>query len=248
MKVSIMQPYFFPYLGYWQMFNLVDKFVILDDVNYIKRGYINSNYILINGSAHKFTIPLDKPSQNKLINETKMKFSENEKQSFLKMIRMAYSRAPYFDDTFLLLEKIIRQSTLDLTEFIFNSFVEVKEYLGLSTEILISSQINKDNSLRAEDRIIEINKRLGSDIYINAIGGQKLYDYEHFKKESIELNFIQMIPCKYTQFNNEFVPNLSFIDVLMFNCKEMVLEMLDKYELISRNDCRSSAEQEGLNI
>lgn len=233
MKVAVMQPYFFPYLGYWQMFNAVDRFVVLDDVNYIKRGYINSNSILVNGTAHKFTIPLDKPSQNKLINETRLKFSEDEKESFLKMVMMAYRKAPLFDDVFPVLEGIVKQDTDDLTSFLFNSFVEVKKYLDLETDIIISSKIEKDNSLRAEDRILEINKRLGADVYINAIGGQDLYSYEHFSKEGIKLCFIKMLSYEYKQYNNEFVPNLSFIDVLMFNDKGKVHEMLGNYELIT---------------
>ena len=229
MKIAVMQPYFFPYLGYWQMFNAVDTFVILDDVNYINRGYINSNSVLVNGKAHKFTIPL-----NKLINETRLKFSEKDKESFLKMIMMAYRKAPMFDAFFPVLEVVVRQDSDDLTSFIYKSFIEVKEYLDLKTDIVISSKIEKDNNLRAEDRILEINKRLGSDTYINAIGGRDLYSFEHFSKESIELCFIKMKPYEYKQYNNEFVPNLSFIDVLMFNDKDKVIEMLDRYELIKQ--------------
>lgn len=95
MKTAIMQPYFFPYLGYFQMFNAVDKFVLLDDVNFIMRGYINRNSILLNGKAHKFSIPLEKPSQNKLINETKLNFSLKDKENFLKTIQLAYKKAPF---------------------------------------------------------------------------------------------------------------------------------------------------------
>ena len=103
----------------------------------------------------------------------------------------------------------------------------------METDIIISSKIEKDNSLRAEDRILEINKRLGADVYINAIGGQDLYSYEHFSKEGIKLCFIKMLSYEYKQYNNEFVPNLSFIDVLMFNDKGKVHEMLGNYELIT---------------
>lgn len=233
MKVGVMQPYFFPYLGYWQLFGAVDKFVVLDDVNYIKRGYINSNSILINGLPHKFTIPLNKASQNKLIKDTKMLFSMTDRESFLKMIMMAYRKAPCFDEIYPVLEEIVMHDTDDLTEFIVVSFMKVKELLGLKTDILLSSEIKKNNDLKGEERIIEINKKLGADMYINAIGGQQLYSYEHFWKESIKLCFIKMHQYQYKQFDDNFVPNLSLIDVLMFNDVDDVLKMIGDYELLS---------------
>ncbi len=232
MKTAIMQPYFFPYLGYFQMFNAVDKFVLLDDVNFIMRGYINRNSILLNGKAHKFSIPLEKPSQNKLINETKLNFSLKDKENFLKTIQLAYKKAPFYNDFYPILESIVLHEDNDLTKYIKISFEKVKEYLNLNTEILVSSEIQKDNSLKAQDRIIEINKQLNTSTYINAIGGQELYNKEDFKAVAIELKFIKMKPVEYKQFKNEFVPNLSMIDVLMFNSIENILDMLNKYELV----------------
>lgn len=232
MKIAIMQPYFFPYLGYFQMFNAVDKFVLLDDVNFIMRGYINRNSILLNGQAHKFSIPLSSPSQNKLINETKLNFSEKDRENFLKTIQMAYKKAPCFNNFYPILEKIINNSEIDLTKFLKYSFEEVKNYLELNTEILVSSEIEKNNTLKAQDRIIEINKQLGATMYINAIGGQELYNREDFSSVDIELKFIKMQPINYKQFKNEFVPNLSMIDVLMFNSQEEINKLLEQYELI----------------
>lgn len=232
MKISVMQPYFFPYLGYLQMFNAADKFVLLDDVNFIMRGYINRNSILINGKANLFTIPLDKPSQNKLIMDTKLNFDSKSKENFLKTLTLAYKKAPYFNDVYPIMEDIINNPETDLTLFIKYSFEKIKEYLGLNTEILLSSEIEKDNSLKAQDRIIEINKKLNATMYINAIGGQELYNRDDFKKVDIELKFIKMKEIEYKQFKNEFVPNLSFIDVLMFNSIEEVHKLLGEYELI----------------
>lgn len=231
-KVAIMQPYFFPYLGYYQMLSAVDKFVLLDDVNFIMRGYINRNSILLNGQAHKFSIPLEKPSQNKLINETKLNFLTKDKENFLKTITMAYKKAPFFNDFYPVLENIVNNDENDLTKYLKYSFEKIKDYLQIDTEILLSSEIEKDNSLRAQDRIIEINKQLGSTQYINAIGGQELYNKADFTKNNIQLNFIKMSNIEYKQFNNEFVPNLSMIDVLMFNSKEKIKELLKQYELV----------------
>lgn len=232
MKIAIMQPYFFPYLGYFQMLNAVDKFVLLDDVNFIMRGYINRNSILINGKAHLFSIPLEKPSQNKLIKDTKIKFVQKDRENFLKTITLAYKKAPFYDDFFSIFKDIIENNDDDLTSYIKYSLEQVKNYLNLNTEILVSSQIKKDNSLHAQDRIIEINKQLGSTHYINTIGGQDLYNKNDFEKACIKLNFIKMLPVKYKQFKNEFVPNLSIIDVLMFNSKEESKLLLEKNILI----------------
>ena len=227
-----MQPYFFPYLGYWQMFFAVDKFVLLDDVNFIMRGYINRNSILMNGKAHLFSIPLDKPSQNKLIKDTKIKFAQKDRENFLKTITLAYKKAPFYDKFFPVFKDIVENVDDDLTNYIKYSFEQVKNYLGLDTEILISSQIEKDNTLHAQDRIIEINKRLGATQYINAIGGQELYNKSDFDNAGIKLNFIKMLPVEYKQFKGDFVSNLSFIDVLMFNDTETIKEYLSKYELL----------------
>lgn len=232
MKIAIMQPYFFPYLGYWQMFFAVDKFVLLDDVNFIMRGYINRNSILMNGKAHLFSIPLDKPSQNKLIKDTKIKFAQKDRENFLKTITLAYKKAPFYDKFFPVFKDIVENVDDDLTNYIKYSFEQVKNYLGLDTEILISSQIEKDNTLHAQDGIIEINKRLGATQYINAIGGQELYNKSDFDNAGIKLNFIKMLPVEYKQFKGDFVSNLSFIDVLMFNDTETIKEYLSKYELL----------------
>ncbi|MCI8417912.1 MAG: WbqC family protein [Lachnospiraceae bacterium] len=231
MKVGIMQPYFFPYLGYWQLINAVDTFVILDDVNYIKKGFINSNSILVNNEAYKFTIPLEKASQNKLINETKLNFSQKDKEKFLKTIYISYKRSPFFDAVYPVIEHSILYDNSDLTEYIKYSIDQTKLYLGITTDIVYSSKIKKDNTLKAQERIIEINKKLGASIYINANGGRSLYSKLDFERNKIELKFIQMERVVYEQLKNKFVPNLSIIDVLMFNSIDSIKQLLDQYIL-----------------
>lgn len=232
MKIGIMQPYFFPYIGYWQLINAVDKFVIYDDVNFIMRGYINRNSILINGNAHKFSIPLEKPSQNKLINETKLNFSDSEKKDFLKTLELSYKKAPYYKEVSPIINEIIFNNEKDLTLSIKFSIERINQYLDIKTALLLSSDINKDNSLKGQDKILEICKLLNAQQYINPIGGVDLYDKVKFADNNIKLNFIKTKNIVYKQFNNEFVPNLSIIDVIMFNSKDAVKEMLGEYELI----------------
>lgn len=232
MNLAIMQPYFLPYIGYWQLVNAVDTFVLLDDVSFIKKGYINRNSILLNGKSHLFTIPIEKISQNKLIKDTKLKFNNKDKENFLKTIIMGYKKAPYFSYVYPILEDIIFNDDNDLTSYIKYSIDKVNSYLDIKTEILISSQINKNNTLKSQDRIIEINKLLNASHYINAIGGQNLYDKTVFKQNGIELNFIKTKPYNYVQYDKNFVSALSIIDVLMFNSKDEVQVMLDDYILI----------------
>lgn len=230
--IGIMQPYIFPYIGYWQLINAVDTFVLLDDVNFIKKGYINRNSILLKGQSYLFSIPVEKLSQNKLIKDTKLRFNNKAKEIFLKTIIMAYKKAPYFSYVYPILEDIILNDNNDLTGYIKYSIDKINSYLDINTEILISSEINKNNTLKGQDRIIEINKQLNASHYINPIGGQNLYDKKKFADNGIDLKFIKTKKITYKQFNNEFVPNLSIIDVLMFNSIEDLHNIINSYILI----------------
>lgn len=234
MKTAVMQPYFLPYIGYFQLINAVDTFVILDDVNFIMRGRINRNNILLNNNAHLFSIPLEKPSQNKLINQTKIVSDEKWKKNLLKTIHMAYQKAPMFDEIDSFIEDIINFDETDLTKYILNSFTKIADFYDIKTKFLISSEIKKDNSLKAEERIIEICKKLNTKTYINLPGGRSLYHKENFEKARINLRFINpnLGNIIYRQFGEDFVPALSFLDIIMFNSKEKIKEFLQKYSLL----------------
>lgn len=232
MKVGIMQPYFFPYIGYWQLINAVDKYVIYDDVNYIKGGWINRNYILMNGQAKLFNIQLHNASQNKLINEIEVSENYVYKGKLLKTLCHCYKKAPFFGDVFPIIESVINHKERNLAKFLEFSIRQVCEYLSINTNMEISSNIDKKNELRAQEKVIDICKVLGADEYVNAIGGQKLYSRETFEACGIQLNFLKTEEVRYQQFNNEFVPNLSVIDIMMFNSRDSITKMLDNYVLI----------------
>lgn len=229
MKVGIMQPYFFPYIGYWQLLNAVDKYVVYDDVNYIKNGWINRNRILINGQPHWFTLPLDKASPFNLINEINISSENKVKENMLKTLHMAYHKAPFFNEVFPLVEKTIFYS-LNLSESLFFSIQEITKYLGIRTELILSSTLNKDNTLKGKNKVLSICKLLNADVYLNAIGGQDLYDKQEFQEHDLKLEFLQTDKVIYKQLKNQFVPNLSIIDVLMFNSVEQVNNLLNLYE------------------
>jgi hypothetical protein len=230
MKLAVMQPYLFPYLGYFQLLYAVDTFVIYDDVNYINKGYINRNAILVNGQGHQFTLEILGASQNKHINELQVGHSA---ERLLKTIMHAYRRAPYFKQVFALLELILLNPETNLALFIGNSLDKIKAYLGLTTRLFYSSALDKNNLLCGQDKILDICACLKAETYINAIGGRALYNPHEFNKSNIKLFFIKSTFGSYKQFDNVFVPNLSIIDVLMFNDQAAVLAMLQQYELLS---------------
>lgn len=226
MKVAIMQPYFLPYIGYFQLINAVDVFVIYDDVNFIKKGWVNRNFFLVNGKRTFFNIPLKGVSQNKLINCIEIDQNSNWDKKILKTIFLSYKKAPFFNEIFLLLEDIILYEEKNIAQFIKYSLEIICNYLSIETTILVSSEIIKNNELKGQDKIIEICKKLGADTYVNAIGGTTLYDKDIFIKNGISLNFIVSNPINYVQFKNEFIPWLSILDVMMFNSPEQIKAFL----------------------
>lgn len=232
MKIGIMQPYFLPYIGYWQLLNAVDKYVIYDDVNYIKGGWINRNRILINKEAKYFNVKLNGASPNKLINEVEVSLDEVYQKKLLKTIEENYKKAPFFYKIFPVIQRIVENKEINLAKYLEYSIREICSYLDIKTELIISSNLEKNNSLKGKDKVIEICKKLGGSEYYNAIGGQELYSFEEFKSNGIELKFLKTEEINYQQFNNEFVPYLSILDVMMFNSKEKVKEFLNNYSLV----------------
>lgn len=232
MKLGIMQPYFFPYIGYWQLINAVDKYVLYDDVNFIKGGWINRNRILVNGKPQYFNVQMKGASSFRLINEIQINNSEIYINKNIKTIYMAYHKAPYFEKINSLIEKILSNRTENLTEYVINSIKCISEYLDIKTEFIISSSLPKNNKIKGQDKIIDICKKLHADEYYNAIGGMELYSFDKFKENGIILSFVKTNDICYQQFNNEFVPNLSILDVMMFNSQEEIKRMLDDFTLI----------------
>lgn len=231
MKLGIMQPYFFPYLGYWQLIYAVDKYVVYDDVTYIKGGWINRNNILFNGIKHRITLPLDNSSSFKKINETNITNNEVVINKILKTITTAYAKAPYYDVIMPIIKSVLLGNS-NIAMLNYNSIIEINKYLGVNTKVFLSSEIEKNNSLKGQDKVLHINKLLGCDHYYNAIGGRDLYSKEEFKADGVVLSFLQMNDIVYKQYNNVFIPNLSIIDVLMFNSAQSIRKFLEDYTLV----------------
>lgn len=232
-RLAIMQPYFLPYIGYFQLVAAVDTFVIYDDVNFIKKGWIHRNNILVNGQANLFTIPLAKVSQNKLINEVALSDDWNNwATKFLKTVEQSYKKAPYFQEVYSLLQNILSTPTQLISELATASIREVANYLELKTEIIPSSAVYENTHLKAQERILDICLKEQANHYINPTGGKSLYDKQLFSENGILLNFIQSEKINYPQFKNEFVPWLSMLDILMFNSKGAISQLLENYILL----------------
>lgn len=229
MKVAIMQPYFFPYIGYFQLINAVDTFVFYDDVNFIKQSWITRNRILLNKKEFNFSLQVEGASSFKKINQ--LNLGGNNKK-LLKTIDQAYRSAPFFNTIFPIIQDILLNEEHNLSKFLIYSLKRIATYLEISTGFKVSSEINKDNELKGEDKVVAICKKLGATQYINAVGGQELYDKDRFNNHQIELSFIQSKSIAYKQFDNDFISWLSIIDIMMFNSLENTKQMLNQYDLL----------------
>lgn len=232
MTLAIMQPYLFPYIGYWQLLNTVDTFVIYDNIQFSKKGWFHRNNILLNGKKTLFSIPLKKDSDSLDVVERYISDgAEKEINKIIRQVENAYKKAPYFVDVFPLIKEIFQNAERNLFKYIYNSVIQICEYLEINTNIVISSTINIDHSLKSQDKVIALNKALNATKYINPIGGIELYEYEIFQNENIELAFLNSNVPEYNQFEKEFIPYLSIIDIMMFNRREDIKKMLLEYKL-----------------
>ena len=233
MKLAIMQPYFLPYIGYFQLINAVDEFVIYDNIEFTKRGWINRNRILVNGTDIVLTLPLKKDSDYlHVIDRFLADTWEVERMKMLNRIAESYRKAPFFKEVYLVLEKCILYEERNLFKFILHSVQTIMKYLNIDTNLVVSSTISINHKLKSEEKVIAICKKRGAEVYINPIGGQELYNKERFLKNNIELKFQKSNNITYSQFNNEFTPWLSIIDVVMFNHKDDIPSILNNYSFI----------------
>lgn len=221
-----------PYIGYWQLINAVDTFVILDDVNYINKGWINRNNILVNEQAKLFTIPLTDASQNKKINEISISDDSKWSASLLKTIEYNYKKAPFYNQIFPLIEESVLFSDKNLSAFIYNSIKIVCNYLNIETQIIPSSSVYSNSELKSSARILDICIKANADEYINPIGGTELYQKEAFLGKGINLHFLKTSEIRYSQFSDTFIPWLSILDVMMFNSPDEIKSILEKHSLI----------------
>jgi hypothetical protein len=219
MKLAIMQPYFLPYIGYFQLIGAVDTFIVYDNIKYTKKGWINRNRYLRDGTDEMFSLALRKDPDSLPISERALT-SEFSRDKLLNKFRAAYARAPQFAPTMAVLEDIVHCAESNLFDYLHNSIVKVCKHLELKTQILVSSEINIDHSLKGQEKVLALCQTMGARTYVNAIGGTELYARADFASLGVDLKFIQSKPFEYAQFDAPFVPWLSIVDVMMFNTPE----------------------------
>ena len=227
-----MQPYFFPYISYFQLLNMVDKYVIYDTARFSNNKWGFRNRILINGAPGYFRVKTLKASQNKKFSEIRVSNDIESKKKNIHMLGCVYRKAPYYSEVMPMLEQFLMADYDNLSECNIASIRLVCNYLDIKTDIILFSELTYDADLKRQFRIFDVCKALGSNEYINAIGGMELYDFEEFRENGIELAFLKSDDIVYPQFGGEFVPYLSIIDVMMFNSVPEIQDMLNRYTLI----------------
>lgn len=232
-KIGMMQPYLFPYLGYFQLISAVDVFVLGDDLQYVKESWINRNRILMNGKDKLITFPLKKGDYLSRINDRVFcdDFS-GEMDKLLRVLYGAYAKAPYYKKVIPFLEEVIKYREPNLAKYADNSIRRICDFLNITTSIVTASDLGIHDVIDKQDRVVKTAKKLDGDIYVNFIGGVDLYDFDYFKENGLQLKFHRINDITYPQFGNEFVPLLSIIDVLMFNDVREVQRKLACYSLL----------------
>jgi hypothetical protein len=233
-KVGIMQPYFFPYIGYFQLISVVDKFIAYDDVTFIKQGWINRNRMLANGSPLLFSVPLSGAGSHTLIRDVSINKAlyAGWRKKFYKTLEQYYRKAPQYETVLPLIRDVLDSEPQLISIFALYSIKAVCAYLAIKTEI-VETAINYNNSnLKAEDRVIDICRQEGAQSYVNAAGGRELYSHYNFERNGIDLKFLRSRDISYKQLGYPFVAWLSIIDVLMFNTPESVYQFVNQYDLV----------------
>lgn len=230
--IGIMQPYFFPYIGYWQLLAMSDVFVVYDDGLYRKNGWIHRNRILGFGEPLTIATEIHSKSCSRRINETQRMATPFRVEKLIRSITMRYAKAPHFRPTMDVIEPLLRSPEPDLVTYLVASLRGVMAYIGIDTPLMMSSAVPKDGLEGVVDKVERICKTVGILNYVNPPNGEALYDRQDFAARGLKLQFLHRnADIAYPQFGGEFVPDLSIIDVMMFNSPEEIRALLTRYTL-----------------
>ena len=245
--IAMMQPYWFPYLGYFQLIATSDAFVLGDDLQYIKDGWINRNRILAAGKPWMFSLPLKKDQHGLNINQRQLSDDvDAAMDKLLKTLALNYARAPHRAEVMPLLEQWLHHPERNLARYLEHSIRQVCVYLGIDTPILTASDLEINQVEDKQDRVVRTMKKLDGKRYLNPVGGLSLYDEAYFERAGLELRFHKMSELSYPQFKQPFVANLSIIDVLMFNPVERIRQWLPLFACLPPLPSTAQAEPEAV--
>jgi hypothetical protein len=234
--IAIMQPYFFPYLGYLQLMASADSFIIYDDVQYIKQGWVNRNRILREDAPVYVTLPVVRGRHNERICEKRLHDPQESLRDVFAKIMRHYRSAPHFDEAVEFLEPLFSPDVETISDFNIRALRALCRHLGIATELVVASERHYGHDVRGQERVLRICEREAATHYVNAIGAKAigLYSKEAFAAAGLELSFIRSrSDIAYDQGAGVFVPNLSVIDLLMHNAPETICRMLPRYTRVS---------------
>jgi hypothetical protein len=241
MRLAIMQPYFLPYIGYFQLMSAVDKLVLLDDVNFINRGWINRNRIALNGEPHWLTLPLKKASQNRLINEIEILDEPLWKKKMMRTVEASYRSAPFANQVLPLFANMLEDARGSLSAFLFRHLQKIADYVGLDSRIEATSAIYPKEARAGQDRILDICQREGATDYVNLPGGRELYDTEFFAGSGIQLLFLEPnLQSLNLRHGGDEGPAFSILDLLMLNPPASIREAIAMARLVGHENAIES--------
>ena len=231
MKIAIMQPYLFPYIGYFSLIKNTDFFVFFDTPQYIRKGWINRNRILsANGDITYFTVPIQKADRNTPINKIIVSNNYDWKMKTLGQLNI-YKKAPNYGRVIDLVKGIFNTDTMLISDLAIKSIVKTCEYLDIKYDIFSKMNLALPEVKEPDEWALYITKELGYNTYINPPGGMSFFNREKYQINDVDLQFLVQEIIPYRQNREVFIPALSMIDVMMFcSCNE-INEMLCKYKI-----------------
>lgn len=225
MICSIHQPQYLPWLGYFDKIDISDVFIFLDNVQFKKNEWQNRNRIKTAKGWEWITVPALRRF-GQLINEVKIDNKKNWREDHLKTLSTNYGKAKFFDCYIDMFTDLYENSWEFLSELNINIINILLKILGIGgKKIFIASQL--DTKGTKTQRLVELCKAVGADIYLSGKDGAKYMDQEVFKENGIEVIFQDYQPQTYEQLFNEFQPNMSVVD-LIFNCGNESPEIIRK--------------------
>ncbi len=238
MKVGIMQPYTFPYLGYFQLINYVDKWVVFDDAQFISKGWVNRNRILhpdIKKEWQYFTVPVKKHSRESRIKAVEINEEKPWRDEFLGKLTSYKKKAPFYAETVEFIGDCISFNGGSLSEWIIYTLENTCAYLNIPFDhsVFSETEMSTDNVQHAGQWALEIADTLGADEYVNPPGGYTIFNENEFQEKNIELKFLKPDLIPYVQRRDGFVPGLSIVDVMMWNDKDKIHRLLTDFEIVN---------------
>lgn len=231
MRIGVMQPYLFPYLGYFEIIAQSDTFIFYDDVDFIRRGWINRNNLIINKEKKLFTIPVQKTNVGVKISEVELVGYADWKDKFLITLLQNYKKSTNFDRVYNLIQDVLNKSDYKyISELAINSLTMTSSYLGLKTTFVKSSELKVNDNLTKEFRLFEIAKVFKAKEIVMPVGSLTLYEGWPF--EELRLKTLKKNNFTYCQKRKLFEPNLSIIDVLMHVEKEVIVNILKSSKFV----------------